>query len=60
MMLTVAVIALFLGAIMTVPWLFLLVLLGLPQILIVGLCAFLATRDGAAERAPDQPAPRRS
>jgi hypothetical protein len=55
-MVAVAVIALFLGAIMTAPWIFVLMLITLPQTVIVAVCAYLATRGGAARPAVDQAA----
>jgi hypothetical protein len=60
MMIVVAVVALIMAAIMTAPWLILLVLITLPQTLIVAACSLQASRDGARRRADDQPAARSS
>jgi hypothetical protein len=56
MMIVVAVVALIMGAIMTAPWVILLILITLPQTVIVAACALQASRDGAGRPARDQPA----
>jgi len=54
LMIAVAVVGLILGAIMTAPWLFVLILITLPQTFVVAACAFLAIRDGAGRPTRDQ------
>jgi hypothetical protein len=55
MMGAIAVIAVLLGALMAAPWIYVLMLITLPQTLIVAACAFQATR-----KDPAPPALRRS
>jgi hypothetical protein len=54
-MIAVAVVGLLLGAIMTAPWLILLILITSPQTIVVALCAYQAIREGAGLPTGDQP-----